>query len=888
MPTFDAHELIAVAQLPAYQVPGYAVPARIDAFSEASLYTQGFEDPAVTVYSQSFESGLDGWTAGTNTAIAEDNSGGISRTGEFGLRMSRSGSTFGVVQGKRTVTGLTVGRAYTFTAWGLNLPAEDVTEVKIGVTGKGYKNTPGLANEGVWTQHVYSFTATATSHELLLEATTASTYVPAQYVAFYWDDITLVRDALIDGWLPEGTGTFAPKILPVIDRAHSGRQSLRTTRTIKAQASARIARREFTSLTVGRTHTFRAWVSAATEGVTVSLGDDSNSISLPASAAPGAWKELVYTFTPTSTTATLGLYASSSVAAMTVFFDDITLVRDAYEVSVPAHTTPATTAPAGPLILKIKSGDITLSDTEAPYVQANLVCAMPTIPQAEAFNPLGTSPLRVTVSTTQMFGDELNDWNAEGFRLPTYRNFNLALRSVKVDRDTQELSLELMSDEALLIDFARVATTPDYTPRTLQSSLRGIVNYCLGKVGGSLAAGADAPVFVAQSPNLLKNPSGRRATTGYSVNGGTMGQDAAADTYVYSTTAGLAGSKYVRMGELVVGTDLEPFTTYTASAYVLHQGQNVLPVLYAEGVAVAGGAAASIHPGGTGFVRHTVTFTTTGTGTAYFTLYNNGSVTAAAYIIAFRDAQVEKGYVASPYFDGYFAADSAYIYGWKGTPDASASIRTLKTPRAEDLLNWMPGVAAWDFLAPIVQTTGFRLWCDEGGVWRLAKEWALENQIHVSPDNGVKRAADTRTRNDRAYWQSVVIKYSWTDSAGVQRVEYDSAGNGNLTWFIERDSPYPGAGAAAFLLSRALGKGRVLDLQATSNYDAVPGSRLIVTLPNTPTQVGVISAVTWSYPSGDMVITSKGLTDTPANAWVLAPPTRTWNAATGTWNTYTN
>ena len=752
MPNFDQHSITATAQLPAYPVPGYTIPATSQTFSEQTVYTQNFEVGP---------SNLDGWTAGTNSGVfsADD----AKHAGMRSLAVGRVVLPAGQAQAKRTLPGLTVGQTYTVTGWAANPYDENVVNFKIGVTGKAY-GTPinPLWNQagGPFGQATYKFTATATSHELLLEHTRATAAVSVEGTYIYWDDLKVVRDA--------------------------------------------------------------------------------------------------------------------------------------YTVTTPAVVVPPTTQTPPPLTLKVKSGDIQISDADSPYVQVNLTCAMPTIAQAEAFNPNLTTPIRVTLTVSQSFGQGALNWNAEGYRAPTSRTFLLSLRAAKVDRDTQELSLTLMSDEARLIDFARVANTPDFGALPLQASLRGVVNYVLGKVGGSLSSGTDTHVTVSQSPNLFIKPSARRG--GNSASGFTqlvasgIGQDPGVDTYasvnpgVGRGSAGLYVTELINVGS---GQKLEPFTTYTYSATIYGSATSVL--LYAAGPGVTNSAAAGVDIAAGAFTRSSLTFTTTASGSVTFYVLNATTVpsTGTSYV-AIQDAQLEKGTYASPYFDGTYAADAKYTYAWSGVADASTSTRVLKTPRSEDLLNWMPGVSAYDFLEPIIQATGYRLWCDELGVWKLAKDWALNNQINVSPANGVKVATDTRTRNDRNYWQSVVVKYTWQDSTGVQRIAYDSAGTGDLCLFEERNSPYPGPGAAGYILSRAAGKGRVLDLAATSNYDTSPGSILIVTLPDTPIQSGVVSSVTYNFPSGDMSITSKGLTDTPASAWVVAPPSRTWNTATGTWNTYVN
>ena len=78
------------------------------------------------------------------------------------------------------------------------------------------------------------------------------------------------------------------------------------------------------------------------------------------------------------------------------------------------------------------------------------------------------------------------------------------------------------------------------------------------------------------------------------------------------------------------------------------------------------------------------------------------------------------------------------------------------------------------------------------------------------------------------------------------------------------------------MLSRTLGRGRQQTLEAVSDYSAAPGMAVTATLPNTPIQTGLLSAVTWRVPDDEMRLTPRGLTDTPATAWASAPAGLAW------------
>jgi hypothetical protein len=697
-----------------------------------------------------------------------------------------------------------------------------------------------------------------------------------------------------DGWTNSGSGKCFVSDPSDGPYQRTGTKSLRFD--VSNSDGQGTIKRTFTNLTAGRSHTFTAWVRG-TSAMTYSAGvtgiGSTTPVAFPSSTDSfmATYVQVSYTFTATASIHELFFkltYAGGTVA----FADDISLVRVAPIVTngvmkvpatykdaawVPAQSTAGATIPALNLDytpLDVISGTVTMDESWSPYIQSTLVVWAD--PNAiEGIDPRKLT--RVLVNITQRWGDENGDWNSFGYRAPVTRTFDLMLRSRERDAETGELRITLSSDESLLTDKSLVATERDQTAVNYQSSLRAVVNYALGKIGASVGAGVDTAVYVAQAPNLILNPSGRRVLTGYTALNGTLGQDAGADTYVISNGAYGQGAVGILLQTSLVGGDLEPNTYYTFSASIY--GVNGPGLLYVAGTGAAADAVSpSVGPGT--FIRTSVTFKTSPSGSVYLYVLNAGNI-SNGWIIAFRDAQLEKGRVMTPYFDGTMTSDNDYTRKWEGLQDKSKSIRTLRTPRGEDLLDWTPGMDLWDFLSPIVQATGFRLWCDESRVWRLAKEWTIQQRISISPETGVKRALDTIDRNGDWY-DSVVIKYAdgMVDVAGAP---------GTMTLVLDyTDRPYAGPFGASYVLQRALGKGRVLDIDTLSDYTTTPGMGVSVTIPETPIQTGIVSSVTWSFPDDTMSIGSRGLTDTPANAWAIAPPTRRWIDATGTWATYTN
>lgn len=150
--------------------------------------------PAVTMYTQDFEANSTGWTAGTTNTITR--SSGVGVAASWGLVTSRSTATAGQVQAKYTATGLTSGRSYTLSAWWANKDDNNVLNGKVGVTGKAYGTPVNPLFTVPYEKASYTFTATATSHELLLEHTAAGSPGFTFQTIGYWDDVTLLEDAL--------------------------------------------------------------------------------------------------------------------------------------------------------------------------------------------------------------------------------------------------------------------------------------------------------------------------------------------------------------------------------------------------------------------------------------------------------------------------------------------------------------------------------------------------------------------------------------------------------------------------------------------------------------------------------------------------------------------
>lgn len=191
---------------------------------------------------------------------------------------------------------------------------------------------------------------------------------------------------------------------------------------------------------------------------------------------------------------------------------------------------------------------------------------------------------------------------------------------------------------------------------------------------------------------------------------------------------------------------------------------------------------------------------------------------------------------------------------------------------------WLPGQSAWDYLRPLVDAVGLRLWCDDRRNFYLADPIdGTAGGLSISAKYATQ--ATDAIDMERDWYDAVVITYSWRDAAGNDQTAYDTAAAGGYSKVLALtyDRPYPGRGAAAAMLRRTLGRGRQQTLEAVSDYSAAPGMAVTVTLPNTPIQTGLLSAVSWQVPGDEMRLTPRDLIDTPVSAWVYAQAGVAWD-----------
>ncbi len=193
---------------------------------------------------------------------------------------------------------------------------------------------------------------------------------------------------------------------------------------------------------------------------------------------------------------------------------------------------------------------------------------------------------------------------------------------------------------------------------------------------------------------------------------------------------------------------------------------------------------------------------------------------------------------------------------------------------------WPPGVGAWAYLDPMLEAASLRLWCDELGTFTITeRQPTTPGAIAITPTGTMTGLRDTMTFDPDVWFDAVVVEYRWVDDFDLNNVAYDVAGPQPARAVLRELRPltrYPGPGAAAGILNRGQGRGRVLAVDAVSSYGATPGIAATITPLEAEAQTGYVSAVTWRIPQGEMSVATRGLVDTPDTSWLFVEPGTSW------------
>lgn len=550
-------------------------------------------------------------------------------------------------------------------------------------------------------------------------------------------------------------------------------------------------------------------------------------------------------------------------------------------------------------------GQVTLDEAWAPYAQASVTVPLGDETLTELLDPREDRRIEI----------ELEAQYPTGERPTSTRTVNLGLRERTIDHETGEVTLELASDEALLMDDVWRESSTNTDALAYQSSLRAIIdNVVLSRIGASLEPGdTDTTFYVLSDAENILNDSGYRAgAVGASIPGWMFNNPGAPSTgnvaKVAITNAPEAGLLYAAKvsgltaasGNVGIwnqgGENATPaYVTVTAGAPLngriwVRTNAAVTVRLNYQFINSSGGVVGSIQGTSTAIPANTWTLVTSsatvpaGSARLGVFCYTVGASPAGLNFEVAGAVVTDNGVVPAGFFDGTTTDTTDYGYVWSGTANASRSERIALIDRSPELLNWEPGESAWNFIQPLFQAAGLRLFCDELRRWFLVNgsEYIADGQTQLAVPVNLTRAEDTISRDSDEWFDAAVVTYNWRDSEGTAKTHVEtyaeSGATRTRTFTIER--PYPGDGFARYVVRRAQGKGRTLDVAAMSQYSVTPSQPVTVSLPSSPIQTGVVRAVSWGLSDGLMRVETRGLTDTPPTAWVFLNADEAWTDST--------
>lgn len=556
-------------------------------------------------------------------------------------------------------------------------------------------------------------------------------------------------------------------------------------------------------------------------------------------------------------------------------------------MTVSKHATSATLLVDAGYDLGIVGGNVTLDESWAPYAQASLDIAMPSETVAELLDPREDRRIEISVSADYPLSD-----------IPSQtRTFNLGLRERTIDHEAGTIRLDLSSDEALLMDKVLVSDEPiDYWDH--RASLRAIINAALAEVGAALEPGTDDADMTPHwnVTNLFPNPSGE-TNTGYWALGGNSSN---LTSSVLSSPTPILGTDTIRWTAIAAGTSfavagansgtsdvvrVTPGNIYTAALHTVTSGtQRPMSIdlrFYAENgtTVLKAYSTTPVTPPSAVFVRHVVSGQAP-VGAAYAAILIRAENSNAGQAHWADAAMIYEGSREINAYDGDTADDANYTYEWDGTAHASQSRRVALVPSDPDALLWNPGESLWEFLQPLFQSAGMRLFCDEQQRWYLVNgsEYIAPGHTQLAYAVNLTRAEDAISRDSEEWFDAAVVEYRWTDADGIVQSRFDTYAEPDhtRTRSIVIDKAYPGPGFARYMVKRARGKGRTLDLAAVSQYTVTPSQPVSASLPLAPVQTGVVRSVSWGLSECLMVVQTRGLTDTPDTAWLFLPAGEAW------------
>lgn len=264
-----------------------------------TTYTDNFQPK----FLENFETG-NVFTAGPSTSLTRTTSKALYNS--YSMNMSKSATGAFNATATATVTGLVIGREYRLNtsvkAGGTS--SHEVNAYIQGMTPDAPVTISYVSDNTGWYTVYYEFTATATSHVIVLDAKKVSDYT----ASVWWDYINVnYRMYSPNGWVASDSGAGGAQLFN--SALYGWMMSSNTSQT----ASAQVIKKTISGLNVGTSYTYTASSkasSAATETQTVYIGiTGGGSSTAKVHNAGGSTNSHSISFTATSTSHELYLYS---------------------------------------------------------------------------------------------------------------------------------------------------------------------------------------------------------------------------------------------------------------------------------------------------------------------------------------------------------------------------------------------------------------------------------------------------------------------------------------------------------------------------------------------------------------------------------------------------
>lgn len=520
-------------------------------------------------------------------------------------------------------------------------------------------------------------------------------------------------------------------------------------------------------------------------------------------------------------------------------------------------------------VLSPTRGSVTLDADNVPHVTAQLTLAVEDPLLLNVLDP--RAGRRVEITAVRDGG--------------TPRVFDLGIRTVTPDRAAGTVEVEAASDEAILTDVA--VLDDDKTPRALESSLRAVVDYVLGKIDAALEPGTVDADVTAYWPltNLMTNPSVANTGSGYTAGTNTS-------SAVRNTDYGWVGSSSIRWASAASGVaflhcrsfPVEAGQSYVMSTMILTTAGrqvrmvarwrdpdgNIISDNYGPETAAAGTSEfvrvshIAVAPEGASNLSFNVALAATASGQACY---------ADGFMLYEGDELVD-------YFDGSTVPDG-YLTVWDDTPHASTSRRIPLLERDPESTTWSAGASGMEFLHTLLSAGGLRLVCDEQRRWTLRDaDYRAEGNLSYRYGINITAADEKLSRDDETWFDAAVYDYTWTtprDGREHRRTDaFALVDPPTKVLRVElRDTPFPGPGRAEHIVRRAQGKGREVTVSGIPSWRERTDQPITVTLDGTPIQTGIAAKVVFDLDTDEVTVTSR-TSDTPASAWTLLGAGQSW------------